>query len=359
MFAEGWRYHKTRQDVQQCRNALFNDLPPNIHYLFDSCVVLEGLKIYGTPWVVGGETFSSATSPAHFRWAYSVTEDALIEKYAQIPEDVDILVTHMPPFGIGDGRRNYDKDYFDEQDRQCFVYDHEGSTSLSARLLRLPRLPLLHCYGHIHSGYGAYRPSPLQLQWQLRTQVQIQKQMETQMHLRPDTLFVNAAICDEDYVPIQPAMVLDMSSVTKTPPILIAQHYSKEKLDTAVAMLVVIDGYSRLMLDDEGSGLAKTALKNTGRSYLKHVLSPLTSASSIRSTAKQKKQHQLRVAMVAAAENNLETELLRLFALHDLLPNMYSARHISRGAVEDSVDDFRSMQLVVMSRLCYDCAPYI
>ncbi len=45
--SEGWRYHKERQDTDKCRAALLTDLPPNVHYLQDSSVMLEGLKIYG------------------------------------------------------------------------------------------------------------------------------------------------------------------------------------------------------------------------------------------------------------------------------------------------------------------------
>lgn len=365
---DGWRYHKIRQDVKQCREALFNELPANVHYLFDNYVVLEGMKIYGTPWVVGGETYSSSDSGAdtdtdtsstrHFRWAYSLTEEELVAKFAQIPDDTDILITHMPPFGIGDGRRNYEKDYFDEQEHQVLGYDHEGSTSLTARLVGLSLHPLLHCYGHIHSGYGAYRPSP---PYPRRSQSQLKSQSQTQRG-RADTLFVNAANCDEDYVPIQPALVVDLSPSSPLAPASVSevtnsattQHYFKLKLDTAIAILVAIDKFScshdhHADTDTDADKCACTTLKTAGRSYLQQVLAhhSITTDTSTPASAKHKRQKELQAAAVASAVTALEAEITQLFAQHSLLESLYAARLSSRGGMEESVDDFRSMQLVV------------
>jgi Icc-related predicted phosphoesterase len=324
--SEGWRYHQTKQDVTQCRNALFNDLPENVHYLFDNCVELEGLKIYGTPWVLGGESYSSETSPSHFRWAYSVTEEELVSKYSLIPDDVDILITHMPPYGIGDGRRNYDKDYFDENDRQILGYDHDGSTSLCDRLASLN--PIIHCYGHIHSGYGAYRPRRIM------------------RNSRRSTLFVNAANCDEDYVPIQPAMVVDIESNVISSNTLISGQYSKKKLDTAVALLVAIDEIAKSTRD----GHLLSNFKITARAFLKQVLATNYSAKPHFSSGKNSKNDKSLKKIIKKNIDHVETmekELHDFLTQHSFLEAMYVARSLSRGGEEDSTGDFRSMQLVV------------
>ena len=359
--SEGWRYHKTPQDVQLCRHTLFNELPENVHYLFDNHVVLEGLKIYGTPWVLGGETFSSDTSPSHFRWAYSLTEEELVAKYAQIPEDVDILVTHMPPFGIGDCRRNYDKDCFDDQERQVFGYDHVGSTALALRLQALR--PHLHCFGHIHSGYGAYRPQRRQegtketakTKDKTKTEEEEEGATSREAAWTAETLFVNAANCDEDYFPTQPALVVDICRPA-TADVLIDQRYSKAKLDTAIAILVAIDSSPLSETEGKGEGEGEgegedyAVLKRVGCSYLKQVLQANYSNSSNslpQQTRKKEKEKAKDVRGMKAAVAALEGELARLLPRHSLLQALHAARRLSRGGLEDSTDDFRSMQLVV------------
>ena len=304
--AEGWRYHKTRQDLSACHDALFNELPDNVHYLFDNFIVLEGLKIYGTPWVLGEEVFSSETSPAHFRWAYSVTEEELIQKYEQIPDDVDILVTHMPPFGIGDGRRNYDKDYFDENDKQVFGYDNVGSTSLRSRLQDAQ--PIIHCFGHIHSGYGAYRA-----------------------HV-DGTLFINAANCDEDYVPIQPAVVVDINSRISTD-VILSRIFSKQKLDCAVAIDVAI-AYSEISGDDFN------IMKGISRCYLKNILT--AKFEQYNSSGGLGKASKIRSSLL-----DLENELAHLLDKYQLLNSIYDSRALSRGALINSPQDYRGLQMVI------------
>lgn len=100
-------------------------------YLEDQQHVVDGLLIYGTPW-----------TPPFMDWAFMVPEDALARKYAEIPEKVDILVSHGPSRGCGDMPRNT---YGQE--------DGAGSTALRARCDELRQLKL-HVYGHIHEGRG-------------------------------------------------------------------------------------------------------------------------------------------------------------------------------------------------------------
>jgi len=66
-----------------------------------------------------------------------LSEKELKKKWALIPENTDILITHGPPFGMLD--KNIDGTY-------C------GSKSLSDNLLRLNLK--VHIFGHIHEAYG-------------------------------------------------------------------------------------------------------------------------------------------------------------------------------------------------------------
>ena len=100
-------------------------------YLQDGGVELFGLKIYGTPW-----------QPRFFDWAFNLDEPELEIKFNRIPEGTDIVVTHGPPFGIGDLAPRPSGG------------EHVGSPSLRNRLLAVR--PRLSVFGHIHEGRGVY-----------------------------------------------------------------------------------------------------------------------------------------------------------------------------------------------------------
>ncbi|CAJ0939903.1 unnamed protein product, partial [Mesorhabditis belari] len=89
---------------------------------------IEGIKIYGSPWIplCGDATF------------YVPAGEEMQEKWAKIPEDLDILITHGPPLG-----------YLDRSERG----EHCGDADLlDAVQLKNPKY---HLFGHIHERYGA------------------------------------------------------------------------------------------------------------------------------------------------------------------------------------------------------------
>lgn len=97
-------------------------LPRNVHYLLDSGIELFGKKFWGSPW-----------TPRFGDWAF-MSRDQLLECYwDQIPGDTDILITHGPPLGTGDG-------------------DSLGCQSLAERVENL-HLDM-HFFGHIHESGG-------------------------------------------------------------------------------------------------------------------------------------------------------------------------------------------------------------
>ncbi len=105
-------------------------------YLCDSGTEFEGLKIWGCPWT---KTFEGMNPRCK---AFTCdTDEEVSSKFALIPEDTDILITHSPPFGI-----------FDEVKRKNGKNEYVGSIFL--RNFILSHHPKLHVFGHIHEHGG-------------------------------------------------------------------------------------------------------------------------------------------------------------------------------------------------------------
>ena len=104
-----------------------------IHYLRDAEIVLEGLRIWGTPW-----------QPRFFDWAFNLDRgEPLAAKWRLIPEGVDVLVTHGPPAGYGD---------------RCFDGRRVGCADLLQHLGRVK--PRVNLFGHIHEDRGEWQLGP-------------------------------------------------------------------------------------------------------------------------------------------------------------------------------------------------------
>jgi len=126
-------------------------------YLQDSGVTIDGISFWGSPW-----------QPAYNNWAFNLPRGAaLARKWNLIPNGTDVLVTHGPPMTIldevaGDG--------------------HLGCADLWKRVRDIG--PRIHAFGHIHEGSG--------------------------VDVRDGTTFVNAAICDGEYRPVNTARVVTL-----------------------------------------------------------------------------------------------------------------------------------------------------
>ena len=108
-------YHMTKQ--------IFSD--NGITYCENELIELDGIKIYLSPY---------ATKVGF--WKFGVHDgDESKRMWAKIPEDIDILVTHGPPFGVLD---NPTEKY--------------GNRQLLSRVTTIQ--PEYHIFGHIHEEGG-------------------------------------------------------------------------------------------------------------------------------------------------------------------------------------------------------------
>jgi Icc-related predicted phosphoesterase len=108
---------------------------------------VSGLKIYGEP-----------RQPRFFDWAFNVNREQMCYVWDRVPTDTDVLLTHGPPYGVGDLTARG---------------EHVGCKFLREWILE--HQPRLVVCGHIHEGYGKYRLGK--------------------------TVVVNASICNSKYEP--------------------------------------------------------------------------------------------------------------------------------------------------------------
>ena len=129
-------------------------------YLCDSGIVIDGVKFWGHPW-----------SPMFCQWAfmkYNLNgKGELYEKSLTIPDDVNVLIIHSPPFGILDTVEGTDTLVNGK-----IVREYLGNKPLKKRINELKNLKLC-VFGHIHSAHGR--------------------------KVIGDTTFINALLLNEDY----------------------------------------------------------------------------------------------------------------------------------------------------------------
>lgn len=135
------------------------DLPENIHYLRDSSVEIDGLNLYGFPWVPNLPT-----------WAFHADRPTLQDKIDKIPDSTDILISHGPPDGI--------------LDEVLYAhYPHVGCPFMPDQVNRRIK-PALYVCGHIHESYGTEEIG--------------------------DTLYANVAHMDREYEPVNPMVEFNL-----------------------------------------------------------------------------------------------------------------------------------------------------
>jgi len=130
--------------------------------LIDDFIIIDGVKFYASPW-----------QPEFFDWAWNLPRKslAIVKKWAQIPDDTNVLITHGPPSGILDTIRPGGENI--------------GCECLLKRIHELKKLQL-HVFGHIHGGYGIETDTDRQI------------------------TFVNASICTEKYKPTNKPIIIEL-----------------------------------------------------------------------------------------------------------------------------------------------------
>jgi hypothetical protein len=89
----------------------------------------SGVLVFGSPW-----------QPEFCDWAFNLDRgQPLIEKWSQIPDETDVLITHGPPFGFGD---------------LCSNGFNSGCEDLLRMIQMRERPPRVHIFGHIHEAFG-------------------------------------------------------------------------------------------------------------------------------------------------------------------------------------------------------------
>ncbi|MGB1251956.1 MAG: metallophosphatase domain-containing protein [Candidatus Promineifilaceae bacterium] len=129
----------------------------DVTILIDQAVEIDGVHFYGSPY-----------QPSFHNLAFNLPRGAaLVAKWALIPPETDVLITHTPPHGILDWTTRR---------------EHVGCRALRQAVKRIR--PKIHLFGHIHEAYG---------------------QLE-----QNGTTFVNASVCTRYLEPINKTVVIDL-----------------------------------------------------------------------------------------------------------------------------------------------------
>lgn len=141
-----------QRSEQRCRDILLATV------LIDQSITIDGVSFYGSPW-----------QPWFYDWAFNQARGPLsAARWAKIPLTTNVLITHGPPRGI-----------LDETARG----DSVGCDDLLARIQQMPALKA-HIFGHIHESSGVAKIY--------------------------ETTYVNAAICNQLYDPVNPIRILEL-----------------------------------------------------------------------------------------------------------------------------------------------------
>lgn len=127
-------------------------------YLQNSLVEIDGLKIYGSPY-----------TPSLNNWAFVKSKLDMKKEWGLIPNDLDILITHNPPYKIMDS---------------TIMDGNLGCQDLLKKILEVK--PRIHVFGHVHEGYGTHTEAGFQ--------------------------FFNASVVDEHYEVVNAPILIDLLS---------------------------------------------------------------------------------------------------------------------------------------------------
>lgn len=133
---------------------------PSVTYLQDSGCTIDGINFWGSPW-----------QPEFYQWAFNLQRgNEIQQKWDLIPKTTDVLITHGPPYGIGDFVPYRGGEYVGCKDLLDTI-----TTKLSIKA---------HICGHIHYSYGVVHKNNIN--------------------------FINAATCNEAYEVINKPILIEV-----------------------------------------------------------------------------------------------------------------------------------------------------
>ena len=131
----------------------------NAFYLRDQLIDIDGYTFYGAPW-----------QPKFGGFAFNLKRgNELAEKWRMIPDNIDVLITHGPPFGYGDITREGIR-----------IGCEDLRDAIQSRNIRY------HVFGHIHESYGVINP------------------------YSTECVYINACSCNRDYLIKNNPIVFDL-----------------------------------------------------------------------------------------------------------------------------------------------------
>lgn len=145
----------------------------NWHLLIDEGVTVDGLSCWGTPWVTNLRG-----------WAFNLPETIADERFRDIPDGVDLVVSHLGPLNILDQADRPLPDGTSVGEFEC-----TGSLALRTRIDQV--CPALMVFGHIHEARGALKLN--------------------------ETWFVNASVVNRRYEPVHQPWVQRIDFRTTAP----------------------------------------------------------------------------------------------------------------------------------------------
>lgn len=121
--------------AEKARDRFLKSIPDNIIYLENNPVEINGVKFWGSP----------VTPEFGIGWAFNRKRGEDIKQiWDDIPDDTDVLLTHGPPYGVGDGIIMAD----------VGEDPHKGCEELMTRVDKVR--PKIHAFGHIHEARSIY-----------------------------------------------------------------------------------------------------------------------------------------------------------------------------------------------------------
>jgi len=143
-----WGFQNNTEKIMEIVNSY-----KTVDYIQDETIQVNNddkmINVYGSPW-----------QPEFYNWAFNLPKNGpeLAAKWAAIPDNTAILITHGPAFGVLDTVAGK-------------MWDNLGCQLLTNKIKTIK--PKIHVCGHIHSGYGYYFDG--------------------------DTHFINASVLNEEY----------------------------------------------------------------------------------------------------------------------------------------------------------------